>query len=152
TQDLGTAQRTLNALVAAEILGLSVSHILVQIGESQYGSSGGSGGSTTAPAQAPATLMAALAVRADLFAKLAPKLNARAQDLAIVEPGRITDTANKRNFEWRAACAMLGMEDARGTGMWNLAQAQMPANRGISSVQVGGVQTAEVWVDTETGV
>src|SRR5581483_4075461 len=75
TQDLGTAQRTVNAIVTAEILGLMPTDITVKIGESQYGPSSGSGGSTTCPTQAPATLLAAQAARNDLFAKVAPRVN-----------------------------------------------------------------------------
>ena len=41
---------------------------------------------------------------------------------------------------------------ARGTGGWSSNLAGLPENRGVSNVQVGGVQIAEVSVDTETGV
>src|SRR5262249_43373407 len=73
TQDLGTAQRTVTAIVAAEILGLEPTDIVINLGESQFGFSSGSGGSTTCPSQAPATLFAAQAARDDLFKKVAPK-------------------------------------------------------------------------------
>ena len=43
-QDLGTGERTLLAIVVAEILGLEVKDITVRIGESQFGRSTGSGG------------------------------------------------------------------------------------------------------------
>ena len=67
TQDLGTAQRTVTAIVTAEVLGLTPPDIVVKLGESQYGFSSGSGGSTTCPSQAPAALLAAQAARDDLF-------------------------------------------------------------------------------------
>src|SRR5262249_50281947 len=51
TQDLGTAQRTVTAVVVAEILGLEPGQITMLIGESPYGQSSGSGGSTTCPSQ-----------------------------------------------------------------------------------------------------
>src|SRR5204862_1577203 len=41
---------------------------------------------------------------------------------------------------------------AKGTGNWKQGEALKPENRGISKGQVGGVQGAEVLVDTETGV
>src|SRR5204862_2224008 len=41
---------------------------------------------------------------------------------------------------------------AKGTGNWKQGEALKPENRGISKGQVGGVQVAEVLVDTETGV
>src|SRR5205823_12370010 len=47
TQDLGTATRTMVAMIAAETFGLPVTAIKVKIGDSSYPNSGGSGGSTT---------------------------------------------------------------------------------------------------------
>src|SRR5205807_4360165 len=46
SQDLGTAQRTLTAIVVAEILGLNPSDITVDLGDSTHGQSTPSGGST----------------------------------------------------------------------------------------------------------
>jgi xanthine dehydrogenase YagR molybdenum-binding subunit len=151
TQDLGTAQRTVNAIVAAEILGLEVGQITVRIGESVYGPSSGSGGSTTCPSQAPATLRAAEAALFALFKAIAPKLQAKPEDLSI-EPGKVVDTASKKSWEWKQACARLGMEQAKGTGVWTFPESQKPENKGVSKTGVGGVQVAEVVVDTETGV
>ena len=48
TQDIGTGQRTIVAMVAADALGLQPSQVTPEIGDTQYGVSGGSGGSTTA--------------------------------------------------------------------------------------------------------
>ena len=47
TQDLGTATRTMIAMVAAETFGLPLSAIKVKIGDNSYPNSGASGGSTT---------------------------------------------------------------------------------------------------------
>lgn len=151
TQDLGTAQRTVTAIVAAEILGLTTTDVLVKLGESQYGFSSGSGGSTTCPSQAPAALLAAQAARDELFQKVAPKVGADPKDLA-VEAGKVADTKNKKEWAWKEFCARLGMGEAKGKGEWSLAISNEPENANISSGQVGGVQTAEVLVDTETGV
>jgi xanthine dehydrogenase YagR molybdenum-binding subunit len=151
TQDLGTAQRTVTAIVAAEILGMMPTDIVVKIGESQYGFSSGSGGSTTCPSQAPAALLAAQAARDDLFKKVAAKVGADAKDLA-VEPGKVIDAKNKKEWAWKEFCARLGMDEAKGKGEWSLAISNEAGNENISSGQVGGVQTAEVLVDSETGV
>ena len=69
------------------------------------------------------------------------------------------DSANKKSWAWKEACARLGMEQAKGTAGWssNMAnevnkQTGKLANPGVSNVQVGGVQIAEVLVDTETGL
>ncbi len=151
TQDLGTAQRTVTAIVVAEILGLEPTDIIVKIGESTFGFSTGSGGSTTCPTQAPAALLAAQQARNDLFRKVAPKVGADSKDLAI-EVGKVVDTKTKKEWSWKEFCAKLGMDEAQGKGEWNLAISNEPGNENISSGQVGGVQTAEVLVDTETGL
>jgi xanthine dehydrogenase YagR molybdenum-binding subunit len=152
TQDLGTAQRTVTAIVVAEILGLKPTDIAVQLGESPYGASTGSGGSTTCPSQAPAALTAALAVRDDLFAKIADKLGAKKEDLVIQE-GKIADkSAENKSWEWKQACARLGMDQAKGNGSWTYADSQKEQSKNVSNVGVGGVQVAEVLVDSETGV
>jgi xanthine dehydrogenase YagR molybdenum-binding subunit len=151
TQDLGTGMRTVAAIVAAEILGLGVEDMTVKIGDSSLGASTGSGGSTTTPSQAPAVLRAATAARDDLFAKVAKKVGADAKDLAI-EPGKIVDSAHKKEWKWREFCAKLGMEEAKGRGAWNAGLSQQEENANVSSGQVGGMQIAEVSVDTETGV
>ena len=151
TQDLGTAQRTVTAIVTAEILGLMPTDITVLIGESQIGASTGSGGSTTCPSQAPATLFAAQAARNDLFKKVAPRVGADENDLAI-DVGRVVDRKNNRNWTWKEFCARLGMDEAKGKGEWSQGLSNEPGNENISSGQVGGMQIAEVAVDSETGV
>jgi xanthine dehydrogenase YagR molybdenum-binding subunit len=44
------------------------------------------------------------------------------------------------------------MDEAKGKGEWNQAISNEPGNENISSGQVAGMQTAEVLVDSETGV
>jgi xanthine dehydrogenase YagR molybdenum-binding subunit len=151
TQDLGTAQRSVNAIVTAEILGLQPGDITVQIGESPYGRSHGSGGSTTCPTQAPATLRAALAARDALFEKVAKKLNAKPEDLEII-PGKVRDKASDKSYDWKKVCALLGKEQIRSTGNWAAPMANQKDTYNLSNSGVGGVQVAEVAVDTETGV
>ncbi len=151
TQDLGTAQRTVNAIVAAEVLGLDVKDITVQIGESPFGPSHGSGGSTTCPTQAPATLKAATAARDALFEKVAKKLGAKVEDLEII-PGKVRDKGNDKTYDWKKVCALLGKEQVKGSGDWSPKHAGDKQTPNVSSVGVGGVQVAEVAVDTETGV
>src|SRR5205823_12721021 len=103
TQDLGTAQRTVTAIVAAEVLGLQPTDPIVKLGDSSLGYSTGSGGSTTCPSQAPAALFAAQAARDDLFKKVAPKVGADPKDLTI-EPGKVVDGKNKKEWAWKEFC------------------------------------------------
>jgi xanthine dehydrogenase YagR molybdenum-binding subunit len=150
TQDLGTAQRTVTAVVVAEILGLRPEQVTVQLGESPYGASSGSGGSTTCPSQAPAALRAATAARDDFLARVAPRLDARPDDL-VLEGGKVIDKAKNRSHDWRQACARLGMEQAKGEGSWTFEESQKDESKNVSNVGVCGVQVAEVLVDAETG-
>jgi xanthine dehydrogenase YagR molybdenum-binding subunit len=147
TQDLGTAERTVLAIVVAEVLGLQVKDISVKIGDNAWGRSSGSGGSTTCPGTSPPALMAAIIARDALLEKIAGRLNAKQEDLAI-EPGKIVDKANKKTWSWKEACAKLGMDTVQGQGQWN---PELNAAN-LSNVGVGGVQIAEVLVDSETGV
>jgi xanthine dehydrogenase YagR molybdenum-binding subunit len=142
TQDLGTGERTVLAIVVAEVLGLEPNDITIRIGESQMGRSTGSGGSTTTPGTSPSALNAASAARDALFAKIAGRLGAKPEDL-VIQPGKVVDKANNKSWRWKEACAKLGMESVKGNGNWT---------PGLSNHQVGGVQIAEVSVDTETGV
>jgi xanthine dehydrogenase YagR molybdenum-binding subunit len=151
TQDLGTGNRTVLAIVAAEILGLEPKDITTRIGESDFGRSTGSGGSTTCPGVSPATLYAASEARDALFEKIAGRLGAKAADLSI-EPGKIVDKANKKSWSWKEACAKLGMDVIKGQTN-HPASGDRPATKHpLSNQGVGGVQIAEVQVDTETGV
>ncbi len=142
TQDLGTGERTVLAIVAAEILGLQPGDVTTQIGESPLGRSQGSGGSTTCAGTSPVCLTAALATRKALLEKIAPRLGARAEDLAI-EPSKVVDRSGGKSWSWKEACARLGMDTIKEKGTWD---------GKLANVGVGGVQVAEVLVDAETGV
>jgi xanthine dehydrogenase YagR molybdenum-binding subunit len=146
TQDLGTGQRTVLAIIAAEVFGLEPKDITIHIGESRYGRSGGSGGSTTCPGTSPVVYDAAIAARDEFLSRVAVKLKANKDDLSI-EPGNIVDKSSGKKYAWKEACAKLGMETAVGKATSNPA-----SNAALTNVNVGGVQVAEVMVDTETGV
>ncbi len=147
TQDLGTGERTVLSIIVAEILGLDPHNLTVKIGESPWGRSSGSGGSTTTPGTAPPTLAAAVAARDALFQKIAGRLGTKPEDLTI-QPGKIVDKSGGKSWEWKEACAKLGMDVVKGQGEWN----PELDKAGLSNQGVGGVQVAEVMVDTETGV
>jgi xanthine dehydrogenase YagR molybdenum-binding subunit len=151
TQDLGTGQRTVTAIVVAEILGLEPKDIALKFGENELGRSTGSGGSTTCPGQSPASLRAATAARDAFFDKIAPKLGAKKENLSI-DRGKVKDSASKKSWDWKEACAKLGMDEIKGEGNWSGDPDTIKANPNVSSVQVGGVQVAEVTVDMETGL
>jgi xanthine dehydrogenase YagR molybdenum-binding subunit len=82
-----------------------------------------------------------------LFQKIAGRLGAKPEDLTI-QPGKIVDKSGSKSWEWKEACAKLGMDVVKGQGEWN----PELDKAGLSNQGVGGVQIAEVMVDTETGV
>jgi xanthine dehydrogenase YagR molybdenum-binding subunit len=150
TQDLGTGERTVLPIVIAEVLGLEVKDITPRIGESVFGRSTGSGGSTTCPGTSPAALIAGLDARDKLFQTIAGRLGAQAADLSIdpAKPGKII--GKDKEWSWKEACAKLGMDKVEGVG--NHPSREENQRLKLSGMDVGGVQVAEVLVDTETGV
>ncbi|HKO05486.1 MAG TPA: xanthine dehydrogenase family protein molybdopterin-binding subunit [Candidatus Acidoferrales bacterium] len=147
SQDLGTGTRTIIALVAGETFGLPLSAITVNIGDSHYPPSGASGGSTTVGGVSSSTRRAATNALNELFAKVAPALNAKPEDLEAVA-GKVRVASDPgRAITWSQACAKLGATPISAAGQRRIA----PPEDLISS-GVGGAQMAEVSVDTETGV
>ena len=122
TQDLGTGTQTLVAIVAAEVFGLKPEQITAKIGDTRFPPSGGSGGSTTAASVCPAIMDVCTNALQDLQKK--------------------TGVADARGTNWAVACKKLGVNPLTAHGQWQ---------SGLSSSGVGGVQFAEVEVDTETG-
>ncbi len=141
TQDIGTATKTLMAIVTAETLGLTVDQVRVELGDSNHPFSGGSGGSTTAASVSPAIRVTAGMARDQLFERIAPALKTTPDQLEL-SVGRISVT-NGRSLAWRDACKLLGTQPVAVDGQWE---------RGLSASGTTGVQFAEVEVDIETGV
>lgn len=147
SQDLGTGTRTVIAMVAAETLGLPVSAVKVNIGDSKYPPSGASGGSTTVGGVSASTRRAAISALNELLAKVAPALGATPDKLeAACGTIRVASDPTKA-IAWHQACAKLGTTAITASGQ----RAPRGPDELISS-GVGGIQMAEVSVDIETGI
>src|SRR5918994_7507925 len=83
TQDIGTANRTIMAIVVAETLGLEISQVKIELGDSNHPFAPGSGGSTTAAAVMPAMRVTAGKARDALFERIAPQLGVTPAQLQI---------------------------------------------------------------------
>jgi xanthine dehydrogenase YagR molybdenum-binding subunit len=143
TQDLGTGERTLVAIVTAETLGLPISAVKAEIGDTLYPLSGGSGGSTTAASTTPAIRLTAGKALDELCAKVAPQLGVDPSTLT-ASNGRIHVIDNpSRGMTWSAACKLIGTEPISVDAEWV---------DGLSSTGTSGVQFTEVTVDMETGI
>ncbi len=138
SQDLGTAQRTLTAIIVAEILGLNPTDITVQLGDSIYGPSTPSGGSTTAAGTSPAILKAAETARDAFFAALAPRMNAQPAELHI-EPGFVVKGAERAGVA-RRLCP-LGHESRAGNRRLAHAAANEPKCRAAPRVDAKAHQS-----------
>ena len=145
TQDLGVGTRTVIAIVAAETLGLPVEAIDVQIGDSHYPYSGASGGSTTVGGVSSSTRRGTVDARDALFAALAPALGASADQLEAVNGQIRVKGSPAKSLTWKQACAKLPTKPIEVTG-------KNPGDCNLTSSGVGGVQIADVSVDTETGL
>jgi xanthine dehydrogenase YagR molybdenum-binding subunit len=122
-QDLGTGTRTVMAVVAAEVLGLKPEQITVKLGDTRYPPGPGSGGSVTCASVAPTVF--------DVCTKALERVQTQS---------KVTDA---RGENWFRACKQLGVNSVVVQGSWQ---------EGLSSSGVGGVQFAEVAVDTDTGL
>ena len=145
TQDIGTGTRTVVGIVLAETLGLPLEAVQVSIGDSRYPASGGSGGSTTVGGVSAATRRAALNALDLVYAKAAPRLGAKPEELEAAE-GKIRVKADPaKSLTWRQAAALFGHTPLTATGA-------NPGPGELTGSGVGGVQMAEVAVDVETGI
>ena len=143
TQDIGTGTRTAIAMVLGETFGLPLEAVKVRYGSSVYPRSGPSGGSTTIGGVTGPNRRAALAALGKLFDVVAEKHKVKGESLT-AKDGKIWSDG-KEVCTWKAACGLLGM-------MGIETQGEGPKNDGLTSAQVGGVQMADVSVDTKTGI
>ena len=143
TQDLGTGTRTTVAMVTAETLGLPVSAVKPEVGDTMYPFSGGSGGSTTTASAMPAIRVTAFKALDALCEKVAPSLGVDAATL-VASGGRIhVKNAPSKGMAWKDACKLIGTEPISVDGDWM---------DGLSSTGTSGVQFTEAEVDIETGI
>ncbi len=148
SQDLGTGTRTCILMVAAETLGIPMDAIQLLIGDTTYPPSGGSGGSTTIGGVSSSTRRAAVDARDALFAKVATALNAQPDQLECVNGNVSVKGDPSRSLNWKEACSKLGAMPLTVRGK-NPDKSKPPD---LTNSGVGGVQMAEVEVDTDTGI
>jgi xanthine dehydrogenase YagR molybdenum-binding subunit len=128
TQDIGTGTRTLIAMVAAETLGIAVTQVRVEIGDSMLPLSGASMGSSTAASVSAAVRVVATMARDQLVDRIAPA---------------VKGVAAAQALPWRDACKLLGAVPA---------MVEAGGDRALYGAGSSGVQFAEVEVDVETGI
>ena len=145
TQDLGTGTRTALDIIVADTLGIPMNAVKISIGDSRFPASGGSGGSTTIGGISASSRRASLDALDQIFAKAAPALDAKPEDLEAVG-GTIRVKSNpSKSLTWAQACSKLGATPLTVRG-------KNPGPGSLTNQGVGGAQMADVSVDIETGV
>lgn len=144
SQDIGTGTRTVISIVLAETFGLPITGVKVNLGSSKYPASAPSGGSITVGGVSGAHRRAAQTALWQIFDKVQVKYGLESTDGLNAKDGSILNGGDKV-CTWKEACSLLGKMplEVEGTG---------PKDDKLTSAVVGGVQMAEVSVDTETGI
>jgi xanthine dehydrogenase YagR molybdenum-binding subunit len=145
SQDIGTGTRTIFAMVAAEELGLPLSQVRVEIGDTRYLFAVPSGGSSTAPSTSPAIRQAAAHLKQKLFRIAAPMLGAETSDLEARDGIIRVRFDPSRALPFVTVCRRIPADSLAADGE------HVPDYQGFRSDQAG-CQFAEVEVDTETGI
>jgi xanthine dehydrogenase YagR molybdenum-binding subunit len=143
SQDIGTGTRTCIGIVAADTFGVPLSGVKVNIGSNKYPKAGPSGGSTTIGGVSGPVRRAAQTALWQIFDLVAAKYSVEADSLSA--KGQKILSGTKEVCTWKQAAALVGP-------MALEVQGEGAKQDGLTSAQVGGVQMAEVSVDTETGV
>ena len=147
SQDLGVGTYTTLSVVAAETLGLDIPDVRINIGNSKLPVSGASGGSTTVGGTTASTRRAAVNALEELKSAVAESLGVEAGDLTAKDHKIFSKSDPSKSLSWADACKKLGNRTITGQGK------QPDRNGGkLNDSGVGGVQMADVSVDTETGV
>ncbi|WP_224365552.1 xanthine dehydrogenase family protein molybdopterin-binding subunit [Hyalangium versicolor] len=155
TQDIGTGTRTILAQVVAEEFGLRPEDIGAHVGDSRYPMGPASGGSRVTSSLTPAARNAAWRCARDLASRLAPILEANADDIVFADGKVMVKGKGSSSMTFREAVKKAGFaeishraerrDDYEG-------YAFSTPEMSISRHGIGGVQFAEVEVDTETGI
>jgi xanthine dehydrogenase YagR molybdenum-binding subunit len=144
-QDIGSGIKTVMAQILAEQFGVPPSQVAVKTGDTNYPAGPNSGGSVTTLSLTPAVRDAAWQASQKFLADIAPALGTSADDLVLVDgevrskSGKVKATAFKR-----AAGKMT-------TDQITVQAKRIPDYDKSKYLTYGGVDVAEVEVDTETG-
>ncbi len=144
SQDVGTGTRTCIAQVAADTFGVSMSAVKVSLGSNQFPKAGSSEGSATIGGVTGPVRRTAQQALWKILDLVAAKYTVDGATL-IARHGRIW-SGFKEVCTWKQAASLIGP-----MGM-ELYGGPVTEDEGLTNHQVGGVQMAEVAVDTETGV
>ena len=154
-QDIGTGSGTVLAQTVAEVFGLAPEDVRVHIGDTDFPAGPPSYGSRTTASITPPARVASWKLLEAMAAEAARVLNAAPQDL-VAASGRIhVREAPQRSIGFADVAARmppeaLGVAATRSDDYGGFRRKMSGA--AIAQQDLGGVQFAEVAVDTETGI
>jgi xanthine dehydrogenase YagR molybdenum-binding subunit len=155
TQDIGTGTRTILAQVVAEEFGLRPEEIGSHVGDTRYPAGPASGGSRVTSSLTPAARNAAWRCARELASRLAPLFKANADEIVFAEGKVMVKGKASSAMPFREAVKKAGIQElshrAERRDDYEGYMVVMP-QLAISRHGIGGVQFAEVEVDTETGI
>jgi len=154
-QDIGTGTRTVMAQSVAEELGLRTEDVDARIGDSRYPAGPAAGGSRVTSSITPAARNAAYAAARDLAARIAPSLDAKPDDIMFQEGRVFARGQSARGMTFAEAVRQANFDEivhrAERREDYDGYRAKL-GDLHISKQGLGGVQFAQIAVDTETGV
>ncbi len=145
-QDIGTGIKTVLAQVLAEQFGVPPQQVSVKIGDTNYPVGPNSGGSVTTASLTPAVRDAAWQASQKFLASVAPALGTTPDDLVLTD-GEVRSKSGKMHpISFRRAAAKMNTDEVS-------AQAKRIPDYDKGHYDTyGGVDVAEVEVDTEMGL
>jgi xanthine dehydrogenase YagR molybdenum-binding subunit len=153
-QDVGTGTRTILAQVVAEELGLRPEQIGSYIGDTRYPTGPASGGSRVTGSLTPAARNAAYKLGRDLAERLAPRLGVPASAILFAD-GHVGVPGDAKTWlPFAEAVKQAGIREVAHRAARNddyEGYMMVTPEFAVGKHGIGGVQFAEVTVDTETG-
>lgn len=168
-QDIGGGIRTALAQVVAEELGLKPQDVTVRIGDTAFPAGPASGGSVTTGSITPPTRNAAFKVKQQFVEQVAQAFGTKPEYIVLeggsvrvyaIDPkwedgdkqGRTFKAAPVKTLSFRQAASKLKTEQIAARADRSKDYSAPGEGNGPVRITYGGVQFAEVAVDTETGV
>jgi xanthine dehydrogenase YagR molybdenum-binding subunit len=144
-QDIGSGIRTVMAQILAEQFGVPPEQIAVRIGDTNYPVGPNSGGSVTTLSLTPAVRDAAWQASQKFLAEIAPAFGTSAGDLELID-GQIRSKSGKMQpVSFKRAAARMKTDQIA------VQSKRIPDYDRSKYLTYGGVDVAEVKVDTEVG-
>jgi xanthine dehydrogenase YagR molybdenum-binding subunit len=143
-QDIGGGIKTVLAQVVAEELGLRPRDITVRVGDTQFPPGPPSGGSMTTTSITPAVRNAAYKAKERFVKEVASAWRVSPASISLAD-GKVTSDGGK-SASFKQAAGAMRTETVSATAM------RSPEYGNRDMMFLGGVQFAEVAVDTETGI